>query len=230
MIEEKYKNNIGSFINETIQKKIENINIAILGAGGNGGFLIEFLTRLGIKNIIIFDGDIFEESNINRQIYANFATIGKSKILACKEQIDKIFPQNNFIFVNDFFKKKYINLIKNVDIIIDAADNLSSDTLEIIRDQCILKGIPYFYERNTENGIIVNIITKKNLENFNFYIEDLKKEQYKNQTSQPAFLCSLAASITCSELIKFISNKECAINYDLIYDIVNNKIIKIYHK
>ena len=55
--------------------KISKTNIAIVGIGGVGGFALEALVRCGIKNITIFDGDIIDISNLNRQIITNWENI-----------------------------------------------------------------------------------------------------------------------------------------------------------
>ena len=60
-------------------KKLERSGVLVFGVGGVGGFVIEALARAGLGRIAIVDGDTVSESNINRQIIATDATVGKIK-------------------------------------------------------------------------------------------------------------------------------------------------------
>ena len=75
MFLERYNNNLGTLLNKEQQLELFNKTITVLGCGGNGGYVLEFLARLGVKEIIIFDGDNYDISNLNRQIYCNSNTI-----------------------------------------------------------------------------------------------------------------------------------------------------------
>ena len=65
--------------------KLYNSKVAIFGIGGVGSFAAEALTRSGIGNIILIDYDIIDISNLNRQIHADFNTIGQKKVIAIKD-------------------------------------------------------------------------------------------------------------------------------------------------
>ena len=68
-------------------KKIEDARIAVFGLGGVGSYTAEALARSGVAQnggqLILIDGDKIEESNINRQLYALYSTIGKAKTENC---------------------------------------------------------------------------------------------------------------------------------------------------
>ena len=59
--------------------KLEKARVLVVGLGGVGGYALEALVRSGVKNITIVDGDVVEESNLNRQIISNNKNIGISK-------------------------------------------------------------------------------------------------------------------------------------------------------
>ena len=78
-MKERYKNNIGSFLTEEHQKSFLTKTFAVIGLGGNGGYIAEFLARQGCKKLILIDFDTFEESNINRQLFCTEENFGLNK-------------------------------------------------------------------------------------------------------------------------------------------------------
>jgi len=72
--------------------KLKNRRVAVFGVGGVGGQAAEALCRSGIGNIDIFDGDVVDVTNINRQIIATHKTVGKDKVDAMKERLLDINP------------------------------------------------------------------------------------------------------------------------------------------
>ena len=54
------------------------------GCGGLGGYTIEMLGRLGVGTITAIDGDVFDETNLNRQILSDESTIGQSKAITAQ--------------------------------------------------------------------------------------------------------------------------------------------------
>ena len=80
--------------------KLKNQKIMLFGLGGVGGYVLETLARSGISSFVIIDGDIIEESNINRQIIATKENIGESKVNAFKKRFSHCQLLNNAQFSN----------------------------------------------------------------------------------------------------------------------------------
>ena len=78
-----------NFNEENIQK-LNKAKITIVGLGGIGCPLAQYLVSSGIKNFTFFDGDLIEKSNLARQILYSFEDIGKFKTLVAKEKLLKI--------------------------------------------------------------------------------------------------------------------------------------------
>jgi len=91
--------NIGPITFEE-QELIRTSRVAILGVGGLGGPLAENLVRAGCQNLVICDFDIFDESNLNRQICTT-EDLGKRKIDVVEDFLQKIDPE---ISIRKFFK------------------------------------------------------------------------------------------------------------------------------
>lgn len=87
-----FQRNIG-FIDESEQEKIRKQKVFIVGVGGMGGAAVMNLVRMGYIHIGIADIDVFEESNINRQLFCNSDYIGVDKALASIAQLKKLNPE-----------------------------------------------------------------------------------------------------------------------------------------
>ena len=116
-------------------KKIEDARIAVFGLGGVGSYTAEALARSGVAQnggqLILIDGDKIEESNINRQLYALYSTIGKAKTEIARDRIADINPAckikavNSFILPDSFYKILSEDFFKRVDFIVDAVDTIA---------------------------------------------------------------------------------------------------------
>ncbi len=90
------------------QKKIINSRVLIVGAGGLGCPVIDYLARAGVGNLGIIDSDKVSISNIHRQSLYNSKDIGKSKVLVLKKKIKLINPLVKVkIYKKKLEKKKY---------------------------------------------------------------------------------------------------------------------------
>lgn len=74
---------------------LTSTHIVIVGCGGVGGTACEVLARAGIGDLTLIDNDTFEESNLNRQIFALHSTLGQYKVQAAVQRINDINPAIN---------------------------------------------------------------------------------------------------------------------------------------
>jgi len=72
--------------------KLKNRRVAVFGIGGVGGHAVEALCRCGVGSIDVFDGDVVDVTNINRQLIATHNTIGRDKVDVMKERLLEINP------------------------------------------------------------------------------------------------------------------------------------------
>jgi len=117
------------------QKKILSSKVLIVGAGGLGSPVAEFLSRAGIGTIGIVDNDKVSLSNLHRQNLYVTKDIGKSKVKIAKDKIKKINHKTKVksykIRLNNINFKKIIN---NYDYIVDGSDNFKTKFL--LNDFC----------------------------------------------------------------------------------------------
>jgi len=118
------------------QKKILTSKVLIIGIGGLGSPVLEFLSRVGVGSIGVVDNDKVSLSNLHRQSLYNTSDIGKFKVKIAKDKIKKINPNTKVIIHkirlnNNNFKK----IINDYDYIVDGSDNFTTKFL--LNDYCL---------------------------------------------------------------------------------------------
>ena len=112
------------------QKNIFNSKVLIIGAGGLGCPIIDYLSRSGVGTIGVADYDKVTLSNIHRQSLYNSQDIGKHKVEVLKKKIKLINPYTKIKTYKKKINKNNIdNIIKNFDIIVDGSDNFKTKFL-----------------------------------------------------------------------------------------------------
>ena len=74
------------------QLKLAESKVAVVGAGGLGGTVIQLLGRIGIGRLTVVDSDVFDETNLNRQVFCNRDWVGQPKALAVQAQMKAVNP------------------------------------------------------------------------------------------------------------------------------------------
>ena len=112
------------------QKKILNSKVLIIGMGGLGCPVAEFLTRSGVGFIGIVDHDLVGLSNIHRQTLYDEKDLGKSKVKVAKKKLTNINSETKIDIYNfKLNKKKFIKIVKNYDYVVDGTDNFETKFL-----------------------------------------------------------------------------------------------------
>ena len=118
--------------------------IFVAGCGGLGGNITENLVRMGASFIRVCDGDSFELSNMNRQLYCTYGTLGKNKAYCARERALSINPDIRFEAVEQYISEENVSdLISSCDIVVDALDSINSRIL--LSRKCSELGIPYVF-------------------------------------------------------------------------------------
>jgi adenylyltransferase/sulfurtransferase len=124
-------------LGEAGQLKLKNASALIVGAGGLGCPILQYLAAAGIGCLGIIDFDHVSESNLHRQILFNSGDIGKAKALVAAEKLQKQNPHIQIDAIVD--KISPANVLEHIapyDLVIDGSDNFS--TKYLLNDACIL--------------------------------------------------------------------------------------------
>lgn len=103
------------------QADLANAHVLIVGLGGLGGYVLDMLARTGIGHITGADGDVFEASNLNRQILCTEARLGQSKAMVAAEHVQAVNSSVRFTPLPYFLQgASLLEATQGVDIIVDA--------------------------------------------------------------------------------------------------------------
>ena len=118
--------------------------VAVIGCGGLGGHLIELLCRVGVGSIRAVDGDVFEQSNLNRQLLSTMGTLGRPKALAAADRVKAIDPgirvEAHCVFLDEHNARE---LISGCDAVVDALD--STEARRTLAKVCEALQIPLIF-------------------------------------------------------------------------------------
>ena len=118
------------------QKKILLSKVLIIGAGGLGSPVAEFLSRAGVGSMGIVDNDKVSISNLHRQGLYSTPDIGKFKVKIAKDKIKKINPNTKVtIYKFRLNKINFKKIINDYDYIVDGSDNFKTKFL--LNDFCL---------------------------------------------------------------------------------------------
>ena len=122
----RYNRNFPALSPEDMDKLI-NSRVLVAGCGGLGGYVIEYLARIGAGSLTVADGDVFTESNLNRQLLCTAGNLGMSKALAAAERVRLIDPSINVTPVCEYLTEANAPaLLADADIVIDCLDSIES--------------------------------------------------------------------------------------------------------
>ena len=142
-MEERYSRNIPAVSMEDMET-LRRSKVLVVGCGGLGGFILEYLARMGVGELTAVDGDVFCESNLNRQILSTVNNMGMNKAQAAAERIREINPDVRVTAVPEFFtKENAAGLLSDVDLVMDALDNVSARHL--LEDAASEAGLPIIH-------------------------------------------------------------------------------------
>ena len=208
------------------QKKIVNSKVLIVGMGGLGCPVAEFLTRSGIGTLGIIDNDLVNLSNIHRQSLFNEKDLNRSKVKVAKKKLKNINPKTKVnIFNLRLDKKNSKKIIKNYDYIVDGTDNFKTkfliNDLSLKHKKFLVTGaiskfdghIFTFNFKNKKEPCLKCFYQEKNIS------DDLLNCEYEGILGTVA---STIGTMQANEILKEILNIGQNLNgYILIVDLLN---------
>lgn len=138
-MEKRYDRNFPA-ITEQEQELLASQHVLVIGCGGLGGYLIEFLARVGVGEMTVVDGDVFETSNLNRQLLSTDETLGHGKAEAAGARAELVNPSVRVHVTQRFFDADNAEaLVAGKSLVLDALDNVPARLL--LEDVCARQGV-----------------------------------------------------------------------------------------
>lgn len=108
-------------------EKLQKANILVVGLGGVGSYAAEFIARAGVSKMTIVDGDVFDETNKNRQLPALDSTIGQSKARVLEARLKDINSEINLTVLEEFLspERAFEIVTKEFDYVLDCIDSIT---------------------------------------------------------------------------------------------------------
>lgn len=119
------------------QRKLKNASVLVVGAGGLGCPILQYLAAAGVGHIGIVDFDLVSESNLQRQVLYTINDIGEPKVKVAKAKLAALNPHIKItIFQTDLNRNNVTEIFQSFEIIVDGTDNF--DTRYLVNDACVL--------------------------------------------------------------------------------------------
>ncbi|MDT8400566.1 MAG: HesA/MoeB/ThiF family protein [Bacteroidales bacterium] len=213
-------------IGEEGQVKLKTSSVLVIGAGGLGCPVLQYLTAAGIGKIGLMDFDLVNETNLPRQILYRADDIGKLKTIISKLRLNEL---NNHVRVEilniKFGKENALKIVPNYDIIVDATDNYESRYL--INDACVISGKPMVHGAIFQFEGQVSVFNHKGGPTYRCYNPEIKKENNNPRPSETGMinvLPGISGTYMANEVIKIIlQNGKVLSGEVLIFNILTNK-------
>ncbi|MFN3556877.1 MAG: HesA/MoeB/ThiF family protein [Bacteroidales bacterium] len=196
--------------NEQMLSREENLSlrekrVAVIGCGGLGGHILEQLARLGIGYITAMDGDVFDETNLNRQLLCHTRNIGRSKALEALEHLQRVNPGVQVQAIDCLLTpENALTVLAGHDAICDALDNMPSRML--LQQSAQSLGLPLVYGAIAGwYGQVTTLMPGDSM--LESIFQGGNERGIETELGNPAFTPALVASIQVAEVVKILTGK-----------------------
>lgn len=202
------------------QIKLKQSKVAVIGAGGLGCPVLQYLTAVGVGTIGVIDFDTVEVSNLHRQVLYSAADVGKPK---AEIAIQKLSQQNPFIqhvshqtLLNE---ENAETILSNYDLIIDGCDNFA--TRYIVNDACVTLNKPLVYGSILDYDGQMAVFNYKGSKNLRHIFPDQPNPEDVPSCSENGVLgtvTGIVGSMLAQEAINTILDRPSLLNTLLIFN------------
>lgn len=209
----RYERSIGTFGLEG-QARLLASRAAVIGCGGLGGWIIEILARAGVGEIVMADGDVFDDNNLNRQLYSKESSIGESKALAAAERVREINSAvETFPFEGYVNSENAADILKGSSVVVDALD--SNRARKDVFAACRELNIPFVH--GAIGGFFGQTAVFYPSDTPLWYSDDVPDKGAETETGNPSFTPPFIASLEACEALKILAGMNSVISKKLLW-------------
>ncbi len=220
----RYERSAGTF-GLSGQARLLSSKAAVIGCGGLGGWIIEILARAGVGEIVMADGDVFDDNNLNRQLYSRESSIGASKALAAAERVRETNSAvEAFPFEGYLNRGNAAELLRGCSVVIDALD--SNKARRDVFAACRELDIPFVH--GAIGGFFGQVSVFYPSDTPFWYSEDVPDKGAETETGNPPFTPPFVASLESCEALKILAGLDSVLLKKLLwFDLENQDMQKI---
>jgi len=204
MIPERYSKNFTTFSAED-QIRLLNSKVCVIGVGGLGGWLAEMLARVGVGTIRLVDGDRFEDSNLNRQLFSSQDSIGSEKVGSAAKRIgginSSVTVEANAVMLGG---PNAAGLISGSDVVADCLDSIPARF--VLQDATAAERVPLVSAAVGGRAGQLSTVMPGDAGLRTIYgpAEAAPMRGEEAHLGNPAFTVALVASLQCTEIIRIL--------------------------
>ena len=213
-------------ISEAEQAILAQKRVLVVGCGGLGGYVIECLARIGVGYLRVVDGDVFDETNLNRQLLSSNMNLGRPKTLAAQQRVMAVNPLVEVeAFQTLLTDENAVPLLDGCDVAVDALDNIPSRL--VLQQAARSAGIPLVH--GAVAGWIGQVcVVQPGQELLNsLYPASTDNQGEEQETGTLSFTAALTASWQAAETVKLLLGKPGLDREILELDLLNSSFVKI---
>jgi adenylyltransferase/sulfurtransferase len=190
------------------QEKLKKANVLVIGAGGLGCPVLQYLSVAGIGRMSIIDFDIVGETNLARQVLYGSSDLGKLKSIIAKSRLEYLNPLCEYKVINlKLDGNNSLDFFKSYDAIVDATDN--PETRYVINDACVMSGKPMVHGAIYKFEGMVSVFNYKGGPSYRDLNPSELKKSYRNPPPEAVGFFGVLPGITgtymANEVIKIIT-------------------------
>ena len=202
------------------QEKLASKRVIIVGCGGLGGVVIECLARIGVGHMRVVDGDVFDESNLNRQLLSSRMNLGRPKTLAAQQRVMAVNPLVEVEAVQaELTAKNALELLAGCDAAVDCLDNIPSRLL--LQQAAKEAGIPLVHAAIAGwRGQVAVVQPGEDLLSL-LYNNSRQEQGEEISTGTLSFTAAALGALQASEVVKLLLGRQGLQGELLILDLLN---------
>ena len=227
ILPERYCRNHSS-LNSREQLLLLHSRVTIVGQGGLGGTVTEILARIGVGRLSLVDGDVFEDSNLNRQLLADVVHLGHPKAEVGKLRVNSINPAIEVRSVNTFFSDDNgEEILGESDIAVDCLDSIPSRF--VLEKACRHRGIPLVSAAIGGSSGQATVIFPKDEGLRRIYgdPDEAAPKGIETRLGTLPYTATFMAALECAEVVALLCQKPSSLRDRLLITNIDDKSMDV---
>jgi adenylyltransferase/sulfurtransferase len=208
------------------QEKLKMANVLVIGAGGLGCPVLQYLSAAGIGKLSIIDYDMVDETNLARQVLYGSSDLGKLKSIIAKSRLEYLNAFTEYNIINcRLDQSNALRFLKDFDVIVDATDCM--ETRYIINDACVYLNKPMVHGSIFKYEGMISVFNYMGGPSYRDFNPETIGKKFRNPSPPNVGFFGVLPGITgtymANEVIKIITEKGNVLNGRiLVINIFNN--------